>query len=84
MVVCSLLQVVSDRVDKPRNIEFKGATDLVTDTDKASEDAVLSVSVPRQHLFPKLQKTLTDGSTNGSPACASGRAGSYYQKVAGL
>ncbi|KAK9908842.1 hypothetical protein WJX75_003615 [Coccomyxa subellipsoidea] len=35
--------VVSERVDKPRNIEFKGATDLVTDTDKASEDAVLSV-----------------------------------------
>ncbi len=37
-------QVVSERVDKPRNIEFKGATDLVTDTDKASEDAVLSVT----------------------------------------
>ena len=36
-------QVVSERVDKPRNIEFKGATDLVTDTDKASEDAILSV-----------------------------------------
>ena len=31
-------------MDKPRNIEFKGATDLVTDTDKASEDAVLSVN----------------------------------------
>lgn len=30
-------------MDKPRNIEFKGATDLVTDTDKASEDAILSV-----------------------------------------
>ena len=54
------LQVVSNRVDKPRSIEFKGATDLVTDTDKASEDAVLSVgtSVPypcmhsRQCLYP--------------------------------
>lgn len=31
-------------MEKPRNIEFKGATDLVTDTDKASEEAVLSVS----------------------------------------
>ena len=31
-------------MDKPRDIEFKGATDLVTDTDKASEEAVLSVS----------------------------------------
>ena len=36
-------QVVSERVDKPRNIEFKGLTDLVTDTDKASEEAVLAV-----------------------------------------
>jgi hypothetical protein len=42
------LQVVSERVDKPRNIEFKGATDLVTDTDKASEEAVLSVSHPSE------------------------------------
>ena len=40
----TLLQVIAEKVDKPRNIEFKGATDLVTDTDKASEEAVLSVS----------------------------------------
>ena len=40
----SLLQVIAEKVDKPRDIEFKGATDLVTDTDKASEEAVLSVS----------------------------------------
>jgi len=39
----TLLQVIAEKVDKPRNIEFKGATDLVTDTDKASEEAVLSV-----------------------------------------
>ena len=30
------------RIDKPRAIELKGATDLVTDTDKASENAVLA------------------------------------------
>ena len=42
---CScILQVIAEKVDKPRDIEFKGATDLVTDTDKASEEAVLSVS----------------------------------------
>ncbi|CAK0745527.1 Phosphatase impl1, chloroplastic [Coccomyxa viridis] len=35
--------VIAEKVDKPRDIEFKGATDLVTDTDKASEEAVLSV-----------------------------------------
>lgn len=35
--------IVLDAVDKPRNISFKGATDLVTDTDKASEDAILSI-----------------------------------------
>ncbi len=39
----ALLQVIAEKVDKPRDIEFKGATDLVTDTDKASEEAVLSV-----------------------------------------
>jgi hypothetical protein len=43
LLLLHVMQVVSERVDKPRNIEFKGATDLVTDTDKASEDAVLSV-----------------------------------------
>ena len=36
--------MIAEKVDKPRDIEFKGATDLVTDTDKASEEAVLSVS----------------------------------------
>ena len=41
---CHDLQVIAEKVDKPRDIEFKGATDLVTDTDKASEEAVLSVS----------------------------------------
>lgn len=41
--------IVLDRVDKPRSISFKGATDLVTDTDQASEDAILSVI---QDAFP--------------------------------
>mmetsp|Transcript_12429 Transcript_12429/g.25001 ORF Transcript_12429/g.25001 Transcript_12429/m.25001 type:complete len:397 (+) Transcript_12429:3-1193(+) len=35
--------VVSSAVDKPRNITLKGATDLVTETDTASEKAVLEV-----------------------------------------
>ncbi|GAB2220311.1 hypothetical protein Droror1_Dr00007955 [Drosera rotundifolia] len=36
-------QVVMDAVNKPRNITYKGLTDLVTDTDKASEVAILEV-----------------------------------------
>lgn len=32
-----------EAVDKPRNIQFKGETDLVTETDKASEEAILKV-----------------------------------------
>ena len=35
--------IVSANLDKPRNISYKGATDLVTDTDQASEDAILNV-----------------------------------------
>lgn len=30
-------------VDLPRNIEYKGVTDMVTDTDKAAEAACLEV-----------------------------------------
>ncbi|KAK6931939.1 Inositol monophosphatase-like, partial [Dillenia turbinata] len=37
------LQVVMDAVNKPRNITYKGLTDLVTDTDKKSEVAILEV-----------------------------------------
>nr|XP_043606047.1 phosphatase IMPL1, chloroplastic [Erigeron canadensis] len=36
-------QVVMEAVSKPRNISYKGLTDLVTDTDKMSEAAILSV-----------------------------------------
>ncbi|KAK9086094.1 hypothetical protein Sjap_026505 [Stephania japonica] len=36
-------EVVMDAVNKPRNITYKGLTDLVTDTDKMSEAAILRV-----------------------------------------
>ncbi|XP_043807727.1 phosphatase IMPL1, chloroplastic isoform X2 [Manihot esculenta] len=36
-------EVVMDAVNKPRNISYKGLTDLVTDTDKMSEAAILEV-----------------------------------------
>ncbi|GLT59138.1 hypothetical protein SLA2020_319750 [Shorea laevis] len=36
-------EVVMDAVNKPRNIDYKGLTDLVTDTDKISEAAILEV-----------------------------------------
>lgn len=35
--------VVHDAIDKPRNVTLKGAADLVTETDTASENAVLDV-----------------------------------------
>lgn len=37
-------QVVHEALEKPRNIHFKGVTDLVTDTDRASEEAILEAS----------------------------------------
>ncbi|KAH7569556.1 hypothetical protein JRO89_XS06G0185300 [Xanthoceras sorbifolium] len=36
-------EVVMNAVNKPRNITYKGITDLVTDTDKSSEAAILEV-----------------------------------------
>lgn len=36
-------QVVMDAVNKPRSISYKGLTDLVTETDKMSEAAILDV-----------------------------------------
>jgi hypothetical protein len=41
----SVSQVVLEALDKPRRIKFKGALDLVTETDVASEKAVLEVSI---------------------------------------
>lgn len=37
-------QIVHEALEKPRNIHFKGVTDLVTDTDRASEEAILQAS----------------------------------------
>ncbi|KAH7292683.1 hypothetical protein KP509_29G080800 [Ceratopteris richardii] len=36
-------EVVMEAVDKPRNIDYKGKTDLVTDTDKRCELAILEL-----------------------------------------
>ncbi|CAL9207565.1 unnamed protein product [Musa hybrid cultivar] len=36
-------EVVMEAVNKPRNINYKGITDLVTDTDKLSESVILEV-----------------------------------------
>ncbi|XP_031504960.1 phosphatase IMPL1, chloroplastic [Nymphaea colorata] len=36
-------EVVMEAVSKPRNISYKGTTDLVTDTDKRSETVILDV-----------------------------------------
>ena len=41
------MQIVLDAVDKPRQINYKGAIDLVTNTDIASEEAVLQVGSAR-------------------------------------
>ena len=41
-------QVVTDALDKPRVIKFKGALDLVTETDEASEKAVLEVRLTKR------------------------------------
>ena len=46
-------QLILEAVDRPRNIQYKGAagstSDLVTDTDRASEEAILGVL---QRAFP--------------------------------
>ena len=36
---------MQSNVDQPRSIQFKGVADLVTNTDKASEAAILEVRV---------------------------------------
>ena len=46
----AVVQVVRDSLDKPKNISFKGETDLVTDIDKASEAAILEFL---QEEFPE-------------------------------
>ena len=51
------MQIILDAVDKPRVISFKGASDLVTETDKRSEDAIIKVTrVPWQ--LPCLRRAI--------------------------
>jgi fructose-1,6-bisphosphatase/inositol monophosphatase family enzyme len=55
----SYMQVVMEAVDKPRNIQYKGDLDLVTDTDKAAETACLAVirsSCPDHAILGELSK----------------------------
>ena len=47
--LCCGPQVVHEALEKPRNIHFKGVTDLVTDTDRASEEAVLKAGAIQVH-----------------------------------
>ncbi|DBA77449.1 TPA: Phosphatase impl1, chloroplastic, variant 3 [Trebouxia sp. C0004] len=61
-------EVVQEALDKPRNIHFKGVTDLVTDTDRASEDAILKV----------LQKEVPDHGFLGEEGGVSGNTDSEY------
>ncbi|GAQ90760.1 Inositol monophosphatase [Klebsormidium nitens] len=56
--------VVMDRVDKPRTVDFKGATDLVTDTDKATEEAILEVI---KEAFPDHLVLGEEGGVSGGP-----------------
>lgn len=55
-------EVVREALDRPRNITFKGATDLVTETDKASEEAILAVL--RRH-FPRHALLGEEGGVSG-------------------
>ena len=58
--VPACMQVISAALDKPRIVKFKGALDLVTETDEASERAILQVnggSVGDGHMkTPSLRK----------------------------
>lgn len=38
------MQVILSAVDKPRKVSFKGTTDLVTETDKSAEEAIIKVT----------------------------------------
>nr|UAD82038.1 myo-inositol-phosphate phosphatase 1 [Trebouxia lynnae] len=61
-------EVVHEALEKPRNIHFKGVTDLVTDTDRASEEAILKV----------LQQQVPDHGFLGEEGGVSGNADSEY------
>lgn len=57
--------VVADAVDKPRDISYKGATDLVTATDIASEAAILAVIA---EAFPDHAILGEEGGVTGNTA----------------
>lgn len=61
-------EVVQEALDKPRNIHFKGVTDLVTDTDRASEEAILQI----------LKTEVPDHGFLGEEGGVSGNADSEY------
>lgn len=56
-------KVVRDSLDKPKNISFKGETDLVTDVDKASEAAILDFL---QREFPDHAFLGEEGGVSGN------------------
>ncbi|KAI4370890.1 hypothetical protein MLD38_019187 [Melastoma candidum] len=64
-------QVVMDAVNKPRNITYKGMSDLVTDTDKNSEAAILGVVTKNfpDHLILGEEGGVTGNSSSGYLWC---------------
>jgi len=60
--------VVLDAVGKPRTVSYKGATDLVTDTDQASEDIILQT----------IRKAFPDHAILGEEGGVSGDTSSDY------
>jgi len=57
-------EVIMAAVDKPRNIDYKGKTDLVTDTDRNTELAILEVVRER---FPNHLILGEEGGVSGDP-----------------
>eukprot|EP00897_Mesotaenium_endlicherianum_P009415 jgi/Mesen1/8501/ME000480S07856 len=58
-------EVISEALDKPRNISYKGATDLVTDTDQKAETAILAEVRER---FPGHLILGEEGGVSGDPS----------------
>ena len=59
----AVAQVVHEALDKPINISYKGVTDLVTDTDKASEEAILGIL---KQQFPRHAFLGEEGGVSGN------------------
>ncbi|RAL49832.1 hypothetical protein DM860_002123 [Cuscuta australis] len=58
-------EVVMDAVNKPRHISYKGSTDLVTDTDKKSETAIVDIVTQN---FPDHLILGEEGGFTGDPS----------------